>query len=136
MYFYNVFGGREISEGEYSTVVAKFLKLRSLGLPLSVVLPGSQKRNFTHIDDIVDGICKAAFEGEGDGYCIGSDQSISVVDLANMISDNIVYLPERAGNRMGASIDNSKLKKLGWKCNHSIVDYIRSEVQGKEVPKK
>ena len=63
-YFYNVFGGREISSGKYSTVIAKFLKLKKESSnKLPVVSPGTQKRNFTHVDDIVSGLLLVAEKG-------------------------------------------------------------------------
>ena len=55
-YFYNVFGEREISEGKYATLIALFIRKYMKGEKLSVVSPGTQKRNFTYIDDIIDGI--------------------------------------------------------------------------------
>ena len=82
VYFYNVYGFNEKSSGKYSTVVAKFLKQYKDNMPLTVRLPGNQKRNFTHVDDIVDGLIKVAFKGKGDGYAIGNPKAYTINELA------------------------------------------------------
>ena len=71
-YFYNVYGKREISTGKYATLIALFAEKYKNGLPLTVVSPGTQVRNFTHVD-IVSGIIRVGMDGCGDGYGIGSD---------------------------------------------------------------
>lgn len=124
VYFYNVYGDREISEGKYSTVVAKFLKNRSEGKPHQVVLPGSQIRNFTHIDDIVRGLCLVALNGGEEDYGIGSDESFSVIALAKMIGGDIIFTPEKKGNRMDAKLKTEGTKKLGWAAENSLSTYI------------
>ncbi len=55
-YFYNVYGNREISTGKYATLIALFKEKFKNGEPLTIVSPGTQKRNFTHIDDIINGL--------------------------------------------------------------------------------
>lgn len=126
VYFYNVYGPGEIARGKYATVVAKFLASHAAGLPLTVVRPGSQVRNFTHIDDIVSGILKVAEFGRGDLYGIGSDDSYTILELASMISPNVEMLAERPGNRTGATLEADKTKALGWAALEKIEDYIRA----------
>ena len=67
VYFYNVYGKREIEAGKYATLIALFKKSFINRENLKVVSPGTQQRNFTHIDDIIDGIIIAAEKGDGDG---------------------------------------------------------------------
>ena len=124
VYFYNVYGDREIFEGKYSTVVAKFLKNRSEGKPHQVVLPGTQIRNFTHIDDIVRGLCLVALNGGEEDYGIGSDESFSIIALAKMIGGDIIFMPERKGNRMDAKLKTEETKNLGWAAENSLSSYI------------
>ena len=57
--------------------------------------PGTQVRNFTHVDDIVSGIIRVGLDGRGDGVCIGSDESFSILEIANMFGGEIEMLPER-----------------------------------------
>jgi UDP-glucose 4-epimerase len=129
-YFYNVYGGREIKEGKYATLIALYKEKVRLKENLPVVLPGTQERNFTHIDDIIDGLFLVGEEGKGDGYGIGSDQSYSVIDVAMMFSNygkvQIDELPERKGNRNSGTLINEKTKKLGWKPKKKLLEYIKN----------
>lgn len=127
VYFYNVYGGREIATGNYSTVVAKFLHRYAHGLPLQVVRPGTQERNFTHIDDVVEALEIIAKQGQGDGYGIGCKERHSIFELAKLISDDIEFIPERPGNRMQAELKTNKTIKLGWSAKKSLVNYITAQ---------
>ncbi len=122
-YFYNVYGPREMS-GPYGTLIRIFSELRRQGQPLTVVSPGTQARNFTHVYDIVAGLVLVGEKGEGDGYGIGADQSYSVLDVAKLFGGEILMMPERAGNRMSAGVDNLKVKALGWQQQHHLPDWI------------
>lgn len=123
-YFYNVYGPREMS-GPYGTVVRIFTELYRQGQPLTVTAPGTQTRNYTHVYDIVDGLILASEKGKGDGHGIGADQSYSVLELAEMFGNETVMMPERRGNRMSGGVDNNKLKELGWKQSHSLIDWVK-----------
>jgi UDP-glucose 4-epimerase len=125
-YFYNVFGGREIRVGDYATLIGIFSECRKIGKPLPVVMPGAQKRNFTHIDDIVSGLLKVGENGLGDDFGIGSDESYSILNVAKLFGGEIEELPPRRGNRLSSDIDTSKTKALGWKCERSLEEYINS----------
>lgn len=128
VYFYNVYGPKEIANGKYATLIAKFLDMAREGKPLTVTSPGTQSRNFTHINDIVDGILLVAELGAGDLYGIGSDESFRIIDVAKLISDDIKFVPEKAGNRTGASVINQKLKDLGWSTKHNLKSYIEDQI--------
>jgi UDP-glucose 4-epimerase len=123
-YFYNAYGGREISKGRYATLIALFKENMRKKLPLNVVKPGSQKRNFTHIDDIISGLILVGEKGEGDGYGIGCATSYSVLEIAKMFGGEVNFLPERKGNRMTGEVTTIKTEKLGWKSKIAINDYI------------
>ena len=128
-YFYNVYGEREIEIGKYATVVAIFLHLKKSGKEfLPVVSPGTQKRNFTDVRDIVNGLLLVAEKGYGDGYGIGSHQSFSILELAKMIGLPVKMLPERRGNRLNAPVMTDKTKALGWQEQYSLKDYIKKEL--------
>jgi len=124
-YFYNVYGPREISTGPYATVIGIFKELYKQGKPLSVVSPGTQTRNFTHVNDIVSGLLLVGNNGEGDDFGIGSETSHSVLDVAKMFSSEIVMLPERKGNRMQSAIDTAKISSLGWEPKNDLVEHIK-----------
>lgn len=124
-YFYNVYGPGERA-GSYGTVIEIFRQKKLAGEPLSVTLPGTQKRNFTHIDDIVDGLILVGEKGEGDDFGIGNEESYSILEVAQMFGGEIIMRPEVPGNRMGSDIDTSKTRLLGWESKQNLPDYIRS----------
>jgi len=129
-YFYNVYGKNEIGLGKYATVVAKFKQSYLSGEPLTVVGDGNQRRNFTHIDDIVSGIIMVADRGQGDGYGIGCQQSISVLELAHMFDCEIQHLPDRKGNRSNSDLVVDKTKELGWVPLNNIYSHIQDFLEG------
>lgn len=125
-YFYNVYGEREIQTGKYATLIALFKEKMRKGESLTVVSPGSQKRNFTHIDDIVDGLVLVGENGYGDEFGIGSEEGFSILEVAKMFNGHIEMLPERKGNRMTADVIADKTKALGWSAKRTLADYIES----------
>lgn len=124
-YFYNVYGPGERA-GRYGTVIEIFRQKRLRGESITVTAPGTQRRNFTHIEDIIDGLVLVGEKGEGDSFGIGNEQSYSILEVAHMFGGPIEMLPESAGNRMGADIDTTKTRLLGWSCTRALPDYIRS----------
>ena len=123
-YFYNVYGYREISHGKYATLIALFTEKILKGEPLTIVRPGSQKRNFTHIDDIINGLILVGEKGYGNDFGIGSPESYSVLEVATKFCGLIEMIPERRGNRMTSDINTSKTEALGWKSSKSLYEYI------------
>jgi UDP-glucose 4-epimerase len=123
-YFYNVYGPREIQTGKYATLIALYKEKMKNGEPLTIVSPGTQKRNFTHIDDIVDGLILVGEQGYGDEFGIGSDESFSVLEVAQIFGGDIKILPERRGNRMSAEVITEKTKLLGWHSKRNLQEYI------------
>jgi len=128
-YFYNVYGKREICNGKYSTVVAKFLNIKKEGgTTLPVTSPGTQRRNFTHVNDIVDGLILVALKGEGDHYGIGSPESFNILELAEMIGLEPTMMPEVKGNRATADVFSQKTIELGWSAKNNLKDYIKASL--------
>jgi len=125
VYFYNVYGSREIATGKYATLIALFKDKMKNGKTLTVRKPGSQERNFTHVDDIVDGLLLVGEKGKGDEYGIGSDEAFSILDVANMFGGEIEYLPNRPGNRQTADVVTSKTRQLGWRPQRKLEDHIK-----------
>jgi UDP-glucose 4-epimerase len=125
-YFYNVYGPREIQSGKYATLIALFKEKMKNGEPLTIVSPGTQKRNFTHIDDIINGLVLVGENGYGDEFGIGSGEAFSIKEIADMFGGEVEMLPQRQGNRMSADVVTSKTEALGWKPTKKIQDYIDS----------
>jgi len=124
-YFYNVYGGREIKEGKYATLIAKFKEMKKNGESLTIVKPGTQKRNFTHINDIVNGLIIVGEKGNGDGYGIGYPKSYSILEIAEMFDCDIKLIPERKGNRMESEVKIEKTLELGWIPTVNLRDYLK-----------
>ena len=123
-YFYNVFGPRERT-GVYGTIVESFKQMYLRGTPLTVVAPGTQERNFTHVDDIVDGLLLVGEKGHGDEYGLGNERSFSITNIARLFGSDIIMMPERVGNRMQSRLDTVKSNMLGWSAKRSVEEYIR-----------
>ncbi len=122
-YFYNVYGPREMS-GPYGTLIRIFTELYRTGAPLTVTSPGTQRRNFTHVFDIVDGLTLVGKQGVGDGYGIGADTSYSVYEVATLFGGAVVMMPERKGNRLSSGVDNQQVKAIGWNAKHTLPEWI------------
>ncbi|MEL4300473.1 NAD-dependent epimerase/dehydratase family protein [Shewanella xiamenensis] len=125
-YFYNVYGRREIATGKYATLIALLTEKMKSGEQLTVVSPGTQKRNFTHINDIIDGLILVGENGYGDEFGIGSPDAFSILEVAQMFGGKVNMLPERKGNRMTADVVSDKTKALGWSPKHSLQNYIEN----------
>ena len=130
VYFYNVYGQREINTGKYATLIALFAEKMKQGAKLTVVSPGTQQRNFTHIEDIVAGLLLVGEKGQGDGYGIGSPETYTVLQIAELFGGTIEMLPERKGNRMTAEVVTQKTEALGWKAQRHIEEYIKELRKG------
>ena len=122
-YFYNVYGPGERS-GTYGTVIEIFRQKYQAGEPLTVNAPGTQKRNFTHVDDIIDGLILVGADGVGDDFGIGNEQTYSILEAAQLFGGEIIMKPATQGNRMTSDIDTSKVRSLGWSPKRSLADYI------------
>lgn len=126
-YFYNGYGPRELSEGPYASVMGRFKKQYAAGKPITVVAPGTQRRNFTHVEDLARGLFMVGEKGHGDEYGLGSPESYSVLEIAEMFGGKIEMLPERKGNRMESIVDTSRAEKeFGWRPKHTVREYIES----------
>ncbi len=124
-YFYNVYGERERA-GDFGTVIAIFADRVKKGLPIEVTSPGTQRRNFTYVKDIVAGLIKVGEKGEGDEFGLGADKSYSILEVAKMFGGEIKMLSERKGNRMNAKLDITRSKgELGWTAKKELSEYIK-----------
>ena len=126
-YFYNVYGPGE-RVGKYGTVIEIFRQKARKKEPLLVNAPGTQRRIFTHVEDIVDGLLLVGEKGEGDEFGLGADESFSILEVAQMFSDTFEMGPEVLGNRMNASLDTTKARAIGWQPKHKLAAYIQSSI--------
>lgn len=125
-YFFNVYGPGQIMEGDYSTVIGIFERQYKNNEPLSIVEPGTQSRDFTHVDDVVDGVIKTINMGVNREWMLRSGVNHKIIDVAKMFTDNIVMLPERKGERFTSEnfYDDTE-KILGWKPKHKLTEWVK-----------
>ena len=123
-YFYNVYGPREIRNGKYATLVALFAEKMCRGERLGVVSPGSQRRNFTYVKDVVRALELIGADGYGDEFGIGHAESYSIRQIAELFGGEIEILNPRRGNRQTADLVTDKTMALGWCPEMSIDKYI------------
>lgn len=130
-YFYNVYGPRERGERSTGTVVAIFANKHKNGEDLTVYAPGTQRRNFTHVDDIVDGLLRIGDRGQGDEYGLGHPDSYSILEVAEMFGDNVVMGEEQKGTRLQSQVDLNRAKlELDWQPKRDLPSYIKELTHG------
>ena len=115
IYFYNVYGPRQISKGKMSTVIGIFEEAFKKNKPLSVVRPGSQTRRFTHIYDTVEVCYQAWKKNLCRHYSIASKESFSILEVAKLFDHKIIYLRKRAGERYASALTNMNLSNKVYK---------------------
>ena len=109
IYFYNVYGPKQISKGKMSTVIGIFEEAYKNKKPLPVVKPGSQTRRFTHIDDTIE-VCYLAWKKNlSRHYSISSRESYSIIDVAKMFKSKIKFLNKRPGERYASALTKMNL---------------------------
>ncbi|WP_328464726.1 NAD-dependent epimerase/dehydratase family protein [Actinoplanes sp. NBC_00393] len=133
-YFYNVYGPGQITDGKYATVIGIFERQYLSGEPLTVVSPGTQTRDFTHIDDIVRGLLLVARKGSGDGYLLGAGREWPLLEVAKMFRTEYVLAPVRRGERTRGQADITKATELGWHPEHKLDEYIAEFVAANPRP--
>ena len=131
IYFYNVYGPKQISRGSMSTVIGIFEDQFKNKKPLTVVRPGTQSRRFTHIDDTVKACYHAWKKNKCRHYSISSKKSYNILQVAKMFGSKIMFLPSRAGERYASALTNmnltNKVSKLYGKIQ--LKDYINNIIK-------
>ena len=128
IFFYNVYGPRQIKVGDMATVIGIFENQYLNKKPLSVVRPGTQSRRFTHIQDTIK-ICYEAFKtNKCKYYSISNKNSYSIIEVAKMFGSKIIYLKARSGERYASALtkishNNKIIQKYG---KLQLKDYITS----------
>ena len=126
IYFYNLYGPKQICEGEMATVIGIFEKLFAAGKPITVVKPGTQSRRFTHINDAIK-VCYESWKKKKClHYSISHKKIYKLIDVAKLFSRNIKFLRYRSGERYASALTNMNLSNKVHKRFGSIdlKDYI------------
>ena len=128
--YFNVYGPREPLKGEYAPVIGLFKRQSSEGLPMTIVGDGTQKRDFTYIDDVVEANVLAATSSLARDFRIwnvGSGKNYSISELADMIGGDKTYIPKRTAEVQTTLADISDtISELGWTPKHSLETMIKS----------
>ena len=128
IYFYNVYGPKQISKGKMSTVIGIFEEAYNNKKPLPVVRPGTQTRRFTHIDDTIR-VCYLAWRKNlSRHYTISSKNSYSIIEVAKMFKSKIKYLKKRPGERYASALTKMNLSNKVYRYFGKIKlsDYINN----------
>ena len=116
IFFYNVYGPKQISQGEMATVIGIFEDHYSKGKPLPVVKPGTQSRRFTHIQDTIEICFKAWKSTKYYNYSVSNKESFSILQVAKMFKSKIKFLPNRKGERFASALTTMSLSNKVYKC--------------------
>jgi UDP-glucose 4-epimerase len=127
VYFYNVYGPRQICKGNMATVVGIFEEYFKNKKPLPVVKPGTQTRRFTHVQDTVNACIIAWKKNRCSHYSVASNKSYSIHQLAKMFNCKIKYLSKRPGERFSSALKRMNLsnKVIKIKAKIKLKDYIK-----------
>ena len=131
IYFYNVYGPRQISSGKMSTVIGIFENAFKNKKPLPVVRPGTQSRRFTHIDDTIK-ICYLAWKKKlCRHYSISHKKSYSILEVAKLFKTKIKFLKKRRGERYASALTNMNLSNKVYKYfgKISLKKYIENFIK-------
>lgn len=131
--FYNVYGPGEILDGEWAAVIGLWRNQIANGIPITIVGDGSQRRDFTHIDDIIDGLIKIGFSNEthSDAWELGTGSNHSILEVANYFKSRFncefKFIENQKGNYNETIRENDDaLLKINWAPKRNLKNYIET----------
>ena len=124
VYFYNVYGPGQIESGDYATVIGIFERQYRNGEKLTVVSPGTQQRDFTHIDDIIEGVIRATQKDFNHEWFLRRGVPKTIIEIADLFGE-WKMIEQRRGERQTADVIESDTEELlEWKPIHNVEEYI------------
>ena len=125
--FFNVYGPRNPLIGQYTPVVAIFEQQMLNNQPLTIVGDGEQRRDFTHVFDICQGLIDISLEDRrAEVYNLGTGKNYSINELANLFGGEKKYLPARPGEARKTLADTTKINNAtGWVAKKDLEIYIK-----------
>ena len=131
IYFYNVYGSKQISTGSMATVIGIFEDQFKKKKPLTVVKPGTQTRRFTHINDTVEACFYAWKKNKCRHYSISNKKSYSIIQVAEMFNFKIKFLPPRAGERYASALTDMNLSNKVYQLFGTVQleNYIKNTIK-------
>ena len=138
IFFYNVYGPKQISQGKMAPVIGIFEDNYCKGKPLPVVKPGTQTRRFTHIKDTIEVCFKAWKSNKYNNYSVSNKESYSILQVANMFKSKIKFLPKRKGERFASALTTMSLSNKVYKCfgKTSLKNYIEDFLKKSQINHK
>ena len=131
IYFYNVYGPRQIKTGSMATVIGIFEDQFKKKAPITVVKPGTQSRRFTHILDTIDTCYYAWKKNKCRHYSISNKKSYTILEVARMFNSKIKLLPKRRGERYASALTSMNLSNKVYKIfgKVQLKDYIANFIK-------
>ena len=129
--YFNVFGERSPTRGQYAPVIGIFQRQRDEGDALTIVGDGSQRRDFIYVKDVARANYLASLmpgvrDHLGEVFNVGSGINYSVQEIADAISDDQTYIPKREGEMEPTWSNIDKVNKvIGWKPEVDVLDWIK-----------
>ena len=129
--FYNVYGPHQLEEGDYSTVIGIFERQYRNNEPLTITSTGEQRRDFTHVNDIIDGLYKCANKNfKAEIFELGRGKNFSINEIVDMFGAERKYIPARKGEYdVTLCTDTKAQEMLGWNPIENLEDYIKKIIK-------
>jgi len=129
--YFNVFGDRSPTRGQYAPVIGIFERQKAAGEPLTIVGDGSQKRDFVYVGDVARANYLASVmplhEHIGEVFNVGSGKNYSIKEIANEISNFHTHIPKRSGEMETTLANIDKIKSvIGWKPEVDVLEWIKN----------
>jgi UDP-glucose 4-epimerase len=128
--FYNVYGPHQLTEGGYTTLIGRWLHNIENGIPCEIYGDGTKRRDFTHVDDIIEALVKI-MNRKKYGYIfeLGKGENHSVLDVARMFDIDPIFKPEKPGEADMTLANKYEARvHLGWEPKINLKDYIKGEI--------
>jgi UDP-glucose 4-epimerase len=127
-----VYGEYQETEGDYCCVLAILENQYQNGEPLTITWDGEQRRDFTHVDDIVDGLmrCSEHFTFMGEEFELGFGKNYSINEVADAFGKDYPreYIDRRPGEMLiTLCTDSNANKLLDWEAKTDIIDYVQQK---------
>ena len=131
--YFNIYGERQPVKGQYAPVIGIFLRQKESGEEMSIVGDGEQRRDFTHVKDVVNANLLAAYSPNkkilGEIFNIGTGENSSVLEVAKMIGNNYAFVPKREGEADVTLADTTKINRmLGWNATVKLESWIEQNL--------
>lgn len=127
-YFYNVFGpGTNLWANEWQSVINIFKDQKEKEVPLTITGDGTQKRDFTHVNDIIQGLILAGDDIRNEQFQLGTGKEYSILEIAAAFDHPVTFIPPRPGDRKNGLADIGHTSEtLGYKPTVDVIDYIKN----------